>query len=45
VAEEDREKAQRILAKAEKNCFISNSLRATVQVEAKILIALPTGME
>jgi peroxiredoxin-like protein len=45
VAEEDREKAQKILAKAEKNCFISNSLRATVQVEPKILIALPTGVE
>lgn len=41
VAEEDREKATRILAKAEKNCFISKSLRATVQVEPRIVAVQP----
>jgi peroxiredoxin-like protein len=35
VAAEDFEKAQKVLAKAEKNCFISNSLRTTVQVEPR----------
>jgi peroxiredoxin-like protein len=30
---EDVEKAQRVLAKAEKSCFISNSLRATLHVK------------
>jgi peroxiredoxin-like protein len=33
VAAEDTEKALRVLEKAEKNCFISNSLRAAVNVE------------
>jgi peroxiredoxin-like protein len=41
VAAEDQEKAQKILAKAEKNCFISKSLRATVQVEPRFLAAKP----
>lgn len=35
VEREDVEKALKVMAKAEKNCFISNSLRATVQVEPK----------
>ena len=39
VAAEDVEKAQKVLAKAEKNCFISNSLRATVQVEPRFVMA------
>ncbi len=39
VAGEDVEKAQKVLAKAEKNCFISNSLRATVQVEPHFVVA------
>ncbi len=39
VAGEDLEKAQKVLAKAEKNCFISNSLRATVQVEPHFVVA------
>jgi peroxiredoxin-like protein len=30
----DMEKARRALAKAEKSCFVSNSLKATVRVEA-----------
>jgi peroxiredoxin-like protein len=34
VLPEQIEKAQRVMAKAEKNCFISNSLRAEVRVEA-----------
>ncbi|MBI3670911.1 MAG: OsmC family protein [Acidobacteria bacterium] len=37
VAAEDVEKAQKVLAKAEKNCFISKSLRATVQVEPRFV--------
>lgn len=32
VAEEDFEKAQKVLGKAEKNCFVNKSLRAAVQV-------------
>lgn len=39
VDREDIEKALKILVKAEKNCFISNSLRATVQVEPKFVSA------
>jgi peroxiredoxin-like protein len=39
VAGEDVEKAQKVLARAEKNCFVSNSLRATVQVEPQFLAA------
>jgi peroxiredoxin-like protein len=41
IAAEDLEKAQKVLAKAEKNCFISNSLRTTVQVEPRFLITAP----
>jgi peroxiredoxin-like protein len=33
VAQEDVEKALKVVAKSEKNCFISNSLKAKVQVE------------
>ena len=39
VAGEEIEKAQKVLAKAEKSCFISNSLRATVQVEPRFVAA------
>lgn len=39
VAAEDAEKAGRVLEKAEKNCFVSKSLRATVQVEPRIVAA------
>ncbi len=39
VAGEDLEKAQKVLAKAEKSCFISKSLRATVQVEPRFITA------
>ena len=39
VAGEDVEKAQKVLVKAEKNCFISKSLRATVQVEPRFVAA------
>ena len=38
VAEEDRGKVAKVLAKAEKNCFISNSLRTKVRVEAQFLV-------
>ncbi len=41
VAGEDVEKAQKVLAKAEKNCFITNSLRATVQVQPRIVAVGP----
>ncbi|MCL5287607.1 MAG: OsmC family protein [Acidobacteria bacterium] len=33
VAPQDVEKAQRVLDKAEKNCFVNRSLKATVKVE------------
>jgi peroxiredoxin-like protein len=33
VAPQDVEKAQRVLGKAEKNCFVNKSLRAAVKVE------------
>ena len=36
VAAEDVEKALRVLEKAEKNCFVSNSLRAQVKLEPHI---------
>jgi organic hydroperoxide reductase OsmC/OhrA len=35
----DREKAEKALRQAEKHCFISNSLRATVQVAPQFLAA------
>ncbi len=37
VAAEQEERARKVLAKAEKNCFISNSLRAAVEVEPHFL--------
>lgn len=37
VDRDDVEKALKVMAKAEKNCFISNSLRAAVQVEPKFV--------
>lgn len=39
VGSEDMEKALRVLDKAEKNCFISKSLRATVKVEPHLIPA------
>ncbi len=39
VASKDVEKAQRVLSKAEKNCFVNKSLRATVKVEPKFVQA------
>lgn len=38
VSAEELDKAHKVLAKAEKSCFISNSLRATVQVEPRFLV-------
>lgn len=40
VATEDIEKALRVIEKAERNCFISNSLKAKVQVEPRFVSAL-----
>lgn len=39
VAPQDVEKAQRVLSKAEKSCFVNQSLRATVRVEPRFLTA------
>jgi peroxiredoxin-like protein len=38
IAAGDVEKAEKVLSKAEKNCFVSNSLRSTVQVEPRYRI-------
>jgi peroxiredoxin-like protein len=43
VAAEDVEKVQKVLAKAEKSCFISNSLRTTVQVEPRFVAVAPVA--
>jgi peroxiredoxin-like protein len=43
IAGEDVEKALRVLEKAEKNCFISNSLRAKVKLEPHITPAGGSG--
>lgn len=43
IAAEDVDKAREVLAKAEKYCFISNSLRATVQVEPRFLVVAALG--
>jgi peroxiredoxin-like protein len=42
VIPSEAEKAKRAMAKAEKNCFISNSIRAKVNVEA---VFVPVTME
>ena len=39
IAAEDAEKARKVLSKAEQSCFISRSLRATVQVEPRFVVA------
>jgi len=39
AAREHLEKVQKAIEKAEKNCFVTKSLRATVQVEARLLPA------
>ena len=41
VAREDTGKVLKIVEKAEKNCFVTKSLRATVQVEPKLVPAVP----
>lgn len=38
-SESDRERAERLLEKAERNCFISNSIRATVRLEPEVIVA------
>jgi peroxiredoxin-like protein len=37
--EKDKEKAQRIIAKAEENCLISRSMKTRVLLQAEILVA------
>lgn len=39
IAAEDLEKAQKAMVKAEKSCFIANSLRAALHVEPRFLVA------
>ncbi|HWQ02961.1 MAG TPA: OsmC family protein [Candidatus Nitrosotenuis sp.] len=39
VVAEDEEKARKVLGKAEKNCFVNNSLKSTVQVEPQFVTA------
>ncbi len=39
IAAEDVEKARKVLSKAEQSCFISRSLRATVLVEPRFVVA------
>ena len=39
IVAEDAERARRILSKAEQSCFISRSLRASVQVEPRFVVA------
>jgi peroxiredoxin-like protein len=39
VAEGEQERAEKALAKAEKSCFVTQSLRATVVVEPKLFVA------
>lgn len=39
MRESDRERARRILEKAEKNCLISNSIKTTVRIEPDIRVA------
>lgn len=37
-SETDRERAERLLEKAERNCFISNSIKANVRLEPEIIV-------
>jgi peroxiredoxin-like protein len=43
VAHDDTEKALKVLGKAEKNCFVTNSLRTAVQIEPHFVTA-PAGV-
>lgn len=43
-AEEDRERALRLLEKSEKSCLISRSLSSELQLEAKILVEKPIAV-
>ena len=43
VAPQNVEKAERVLSKAEKSCFVNQSLRATIKVEAHFVSA-PVGV-
>ena len=40
ISNDKLEKAQKVVEKAQKNCFISKSLRATVQVEPHFVSAV-----
>lgn len=37
--EEDREKAEKVMVKAERACLISNSITSEVNLETKVLIS------
>lgn len=43
-SEADKEKAEKVLSKAEKACLISNSIRSTVTVDATIVVEAPAGV-
>jgi len=43
-AEEERERALRLLEKAEKVCLVSRSLSSTITLEAKILVEKPVAV-
>lgn len=38
-SEFDRERAERLLEKAERNCFISNSIKAAVRLEPEVAVS------
>ncbi len=43
-AEQERERAQRLLEKAEKLCLVSRSLSCTIELEPKILVEKPVAV-
>jgi organic hydroperoxide reductase OsmC/OhrA len=42
--EEDRERAARLLEKAERSCLIARSIQATFVLEPKILVGAPVAV-
>ncbi len=45
LREEDRERAGRLLEKAERVCLVSRSVLATISLEAHIVVEAPVGVE
>jgi organic hydroperoxide reductase OsmC/OhrA len=41
--EEDLEKAERILQKAEKACLITNSIKSEVELQSHVMVAEPVA--